>query len=79
MASWNEKLIKAAREGRLTDLKLFIANGPDLECRDEDADTPLLNSVYYGHLENVKYLVSVGSNKEARDEVRYNLIKLSIL
>ncbi|CAG2193013.1 unnamed protein product [Mytilus edulis] len=68
MASWNEKLIKAAREGRLTDLKLFIANGADLECRDEDADTPLLNSVYYGHMENVQYLVSVGSNKEARDE-----------
>ncbi|VDI09686.1 Hypothetical predicted protein [Mytilus galloprovincialis] len=74
MASWNEKLIKAASEGSLTDLKLSIDNGADLEYRDTDDDTPLLNSVYYGHMKTVKYLVSVGCNKECRSKVRYRLI-----
>ncbi|XP_063438358.1 uncharacterized protein LOC134719283 [Mytilus trossulus] len=69
MPSWNEKLIKAAREGRLTDLKLSIEKGADLEYRDENEYTPLLQSVYHGHIETVQYLVSVGSNKEAKTEI----------
>ncbi|VDI43559.1 Hypothetical predicted protein [Mytilus galloprovincialis] len=68
MASWNKILIEAACDGSLTDLKLSIENGADLECRDGDSLTPLLNSVYYGHMETVQYLVSVGCNKEARSK-----------
>ncbi|VDI74694.1 Hypothetical predicted protein, partial [Mytilus galloprovincialis] len=68
MASWNEKLIKAASNGSLTDLKHFIEKGADLEYRGEDSFTPLLRSVFYGHIETVQYLVSVGSNKESKTE-----------
>ncbi|XP_063438355.1 uncharacterized protein LOC134719280 [Mytilus trossulus] len=64
-----QKLIKAAWEGRLTDLKLSIENGADLEYRDENSFTPLLISVFHGHIEIVQYLVSVGSNKEAKTKV----------
>ncbi|XP_071138919.1 uncharacterized protein [Mytilus edulis] len=69
MASLNEKLIKAARDGSITDLKRFIEKGADLEYKGKDSYTPLLISVFYGHLDTVQYLVSVDCNVEVRTKL----------
>ncbi|XP_076087692.1 putative ankyrin repeat protein RF_p14 [Mytilus galloprovincialis] len=67
MESLNEKLRRAAMNGRLKDLKRWIQQGADLEYRDSDGITPLLWAANNGHLEIVHYLVTVGCDKETID------------
>ncbi|XP_076081053.1 uncharacterized protein LOC143051961 [Mytilus galloprovincialis] len=67
MASWDEKLITAAREGNIQVVEICIENGASLECRDHDmrGRTPLMLAAWRGHLEVVTFLVSHGSQLEA--------------
>ncbi|XP_063436881.1 uncharacterized protein LOC134718316 [Mytilus trossulus] len=68
MASWDEKLLKAAENGNIKEVELCIKNGASLECRDDDSGrTPLMWAAEGGHLEVVNYLVTHGSQLEAID------------
>ncbi|XP_071148973.1 ankyrin repeat domain-containing protein 29-like [Mytilus edulis] len=70
MESLNEKLRRAARNGRLKDLKRCIQKGADLEYRDSEGMTPLLNAAQKGHLEILRHLIRVGCDKEVRSTKR---------
>ncbi|XP_063436870.1 fibronectin type 3 and ankyrin repeat domains 1 protein-like [Mytilus trossulus] len=66
MASWDEKLLTAAREGNIKEVELCIKNRANLECRgDYFGMTPLMLAAERGHLEVVTYLVTHGSRLEA--------------
>ncbi|XP_076116842.1 putative ankyrin repeat protein RF_p14 [Mytilus galloprovincialis] len=69
MASWDQKLLKAAREGNIKEVEICVKNGASLECRSDDrfGRTPLMWAAEEGHLEVVMYLVSQGSQLEATD------------
>ncbi|XP_071148590.1 fibronectin type 3 and ankyrin repeat domains protein 1-like [Mytilus edulis] len=67
MERLNEQLRNAAYNGRLGDLKRCIQQGADLEYRDSVGATPLVWAAVKGHLEIVRYLVTVGCDKEVRD------------
>ncbi|VDI13359.1 Hypothetical predicted protein [Mytilus galloprovincialis] len=66
MASWNKKLIKAAREGSLTDLKLSIDNGADLEYRDKFRANQFATCT-----DIEKAFLHVGLSEEDRDVTRF--------
>ena len=57
------KLFKAAREGRLEELKKLKEDGAKLSERDKDDNTALLWAAYYGHLDVVKWLLKEGGAK----------------
>ncbi|XP_063417169.1 uncharacterized protein LOC134699495 [Mytilus trossulus] len=67
MASWDEKLLKAAKEGNIKEVESCVKNRANLECRTNDVvgRTPLMWAARGGHLEVVMYLVSQGSQLEA--------------
>ncbi|XP_076087749.1 myotrophin homolog [Mytilus galloprovincialis] len=79
MESLNEKLRIAAFFGRLKDLKECIQKGAVLEYRDIWGLTPLLWAAHEGHLEIVRYLVTVGCDKEVRDTKVIKDISSSVL
>ncbi|XP_063436844.1 poly [ADP-ribose] polymerase tankyrase-like [Mytilus trossulus] len=67
MASWDEKLLKAAAEGNIKEVELCIKNRANLECRDLAGRTPLMLAAWRGHLEVVTYLVTHGSQLGTTD------------
>ncbi|XP_071122877.1 uncharacterized protein [Mytilus edulis] len=72
MASWDEKLLTAARKGNKKEVESCVKNRANLECRSDDiyGQTPLLWAAERGHLEVVMYLISHGSQLEATDTMR---------
>ncbi|XP_071121341.1 uncharacterized protein [Mytilus edulis] len=70
MASWDEKLLRAAGNGNIKEVEICVRNGANLEYTDlinEFGRTPLLFAAEKGHLEVITYLVTQGSKLEARD------------
>ncbi|XP_076080539.1 uncharacterized protein LOC143051533 [Mytilus galloprovincialis] len=72
MASWDKKLLTAAREGNKKEVELCVKNRASLECRDDtwNGMTPLMLAAMGGYLEVVTYLVTHGSQLEATDTLR---------
>ncbi|XP_071150483.1 ankyrin-1-like [Mytilus edulis] len=64
-----QKLLSAAVDGQLNDLKRCIQKGADLECRNKDYATPIIRAAHNEHLEVVRYLITVGCEREAIDKV----------
>ncbi|XP_063436868.1 uncharacterized protein LOC134718303 [Mytilus trossulus] len=65
MASWDEKLLTAAREGNIKEVEICIKNRANLEYKDEFSGwTPLILAAEGGHLEVVTYLVTQGRRKD---------------
>ena len=54
----------------LADIKSHLAKGDDINFQDEDGTTALINSVFFGNLENVKYLLA---NITMRAIVRFQI------
>ncbi|XP_063436926.1 ankyrin repeat domain-containing protein 2-like [Mytilus trossulus] len=66
MASWDGKLITAAKVGNIEEVELCVKNRANLECRDGDwGQTPLMLAAEKGHMEVVTYLVTHGSQLDA--------------
>ncbi len=43
--------------------------GADINAKDNDGETPLHSTSWYGHLEVVKYLKSVGADIHAKNNI----------
>jgi|SRR5208337_3485210 len=63
-----EEAIKAAAEGNLSAIKRFIANGIDVNVKDNDGWTGLMSASQYGRREVVELLLARGANINAKDE-----------
>ncbi|EAX97244.1 hypothetical protein TVAG_037510 [Trichomonas vaginalis G3] len=59
---------EAARAGNLRLVKCLGEYGFDIETKDKrNGDNPLIIASYTGHLEVVQYLISIGANKETKN------------
>ena len=57
----------ATRTGQLTVLANQLAQGAEVDARDQDGMTPLLLAAQRGHLEMVRLLLAAGADVGARD------------
>ena len=63
-------LCEAAEEGSISRCRQLLAAGSDVEERDEDGFTPLLNAAYFGHTEVCELLLEKGkANIEETDSL----------
>lgn len=60
----NDKLIKAAKNGDLNQVKTLVSQGADIHARDDYA---LRWSAYNGHLEVVEFLKSCEATCEPKE------------
>jgi ankyrin repeat protein len=51
----------------VNDLQARVAQGEDINFQDMYGDTPLINSVFFGNLENVQYLLENGANVQLKN------------
>ena len=56
------------KNGNIEGVKLAIANGSDVNAKDEFGSTPLDGAVYDGHKEISELLIASGANANAKDE-----------
>jgi len=52
----------AVKDGNLYQMKRYLAEGVEIEIRDERQSTPLSWASNYGHLDIVKHLVEHSTN-----------------
>lgn len=62
-----EELREAAFRGDVENLRRLLASGVNLETRDDEGQTALLNAVQGPNPEAVKVLMQAGADREARD------------
>lgn len=60
-------LVLAAAFDLPTTLKRMVGNGHQLEDKGIDGETALIRAARFGHLENVRVLLHLGADKNARD------------
>jgi hypothetical protein len=59
----NSQLIEASN---LDEVKLLLTKGADVNAKDSEGKTPLMNAAYYGKKEIAKFLLENGANVNAR-------------
>jgi ankyrin repeat protein len=67
-SSLNEKLIKAAREGDIEEVKQLLDNGANVDARDFIGRVPLMLASANGHVEMVRLLLEWKADVDAKDE-----------
>ena len=66
----NALLFFAVKIGNKAVVKILLANGAQIEARDNNGDTPLLCAANYGHKDVVEILLKNKARIEATDRVR---------
>jgi ankyrin repeat protein len=64
----NEKLIKAAKEGRLEEVTRLLDRGADINAKDKDGDTAIIGAAFWGHLDVVTLLLEKGADINAKNK-----------
>jgi len=77
MSNPNSMLLSSAKVGNLDYVKLAIAQGADINTRDENGGTPLHWAVYYNHKDIVEFLLMQGANPFAVDNQGVNPIDVA--
>ncbi|XP_063406214.1 kinase D-interacting substrate of 220 kDa-like [Mytilus trossulus] len=69
MEDWNEfqKFIEAAKNGRVEELKLCLANGANIDFKDYSGQTALMWAAWWGHVEVCQLLLENRCNKDITD------------
>ena len=65
-----EQAFAAAKSGDLESLEQMLVSGVDVNTRDGENDTPLIESARNGHVDLAKLLLSRGADVEARNDAR---------
>lgn len=65
-----EQIFAAARSGDADSLERLLASGMDVDSRDAENDTPLIESARNGRVDAAKLLLSRGADIEARNDAR---------
>jgi ankyrin repeat protein len=60
---------EAARTGNIEAVKQHLADGTDVDAKDEDGATPLHNAAVMDHVEVVKLLIAEGADVDAKDDI----------
>ncbi|QJT94912.1 ankyrin repeat domain-containing protein [Wolbachia endosymbiont of Diaphorina citri] len=67
-AQLDQGLLINARDGNLDKVKDLIAQGADLETKDNNGNTALHNACSNGHLKVVEYLIEKGASLKAKNK-----------
>ena len=59
---------RAAEKGNIEVVKKHLANGADINARDSDGLTPLIQAAFKGHNELVELLIAEGADVNAKDK-----------
>ena len=62
-------LDNSVQAGNIQVVEHNIANGADVNAKDESESTPLHSAALFGHKEIVELLIAKGSNVNAKDDV----------
>jgi ankyrin repeat protein/thiol-disulfide isomerase/thioredoxin len=65
----NERLLDAARGGRLDEVKVLLHEGAKVDARDDSFSTPLLLAASTGNVETVQALLRAGADVNAQEGV----------
>ncbi|XP_063406197.1 putative ankyrin repeat protein RF_0922 [Mytilus trossulus] len=76
MEDWNEKLIEAAKNGRVEELKLCLANGANIDFK-VNGWTALMLSAIIGHVEVCRLLLENKCDKDITDEDGWTALMLA--
>ena len=63
-----ESLFEAAKAGDLAEVKRLIAEGADVNVKDEDGETALYKATGYNHKDIAKLLIEEGADVNVKDE-----------
>ena len=63
-----DPLIRAAKDGRMEEVKRMLANGHDVNTRGKTGDTALMWAAFYGRKELLQLLIKKGADVDAKDE-----------
>jgi len=68
LSTWEKTLFLATDIEHEAFLRLLLERGTNLECRNNDGDTPLIRAVYQGHEAIVRLLLEKGADLEYWDK-----------
>ena len=72
-------LFRATREGNVDMVRSLLASpGVDVNARDENGSTPLLEAARYGHDNICRILIAAGANLKAKDKDGKTALQLAI-
>jgi hypothetical protein len=71
-AARDARLVGAAGEGDLEEVRRLLADGVDIDSTDATGRTAVTAAVYGGHLEVVRVLIERGADVDVQDETRTN-------
>lgn len=75
----NNKLLKAADNGYLNEVKLFLRMGADINAKNNDGRTALHVAAALGHLDIVKELIERGADIEAKNPLGRTALLLATI
>jgi len=70
----NAKLLMAAEKGDTGKVRALIAEGADVNARDELLWTPLMRAAAKGHTETAETLIALGAGVDAQDNVSWTAL-----
>lgn len=62
------KLAKAAKQGKIQEVKAALSSGESVDARDDENFTALLYAALYGNFDVCEFLIKHGANVNARDK-----------
>jgi hypothetical protein len=68
-ANKQERLLGAAGNGDLETVKYLISNGANINCKNEEGESPLSYAIMWEHEAVVQYLVSNGADPNIRNNL----------
>lgn len=71
----NEALLLASKEGNLEGVIFLLAQGADVNVKDQENATPLMRSVSRNYIDIVKILLEKGADVNAENDWGYTPLK----
>ena len=66
---FNGTIHKACENGNIKAVKRFLADGTDVNVKNDDGLTPLINAAGFGHKEIAELLIAEGADVNMKDDV----------
>ncbi|XP_041379594.1 serine/threonine-protein phosphatase 6 regulatory ankyrin repeat subunit C-like, partial [Gigantopelta aegis] len=64
----NKKLLTAAENGNLEEVRLALSEGANIDTQDKDGGTPLHFASQRGHVDTIRYLISQGADTTIKNK-----------